>query len=379
MSTPGRGLRVLVLNWQDRENPQAGGAEEHLHEVFGRLTAWGHEVTLLVSGFKGAEIRTLTSEGMEVHRTGSRHTFSVFAPLYFREHLRARDFDVVVEDLNKVPLFAPLWCGRPVVALVHHLFGATVFREANPVLATATWLLERPIPWIFKGVRTVAVSDSTRQDLIARGLRAPITVIHNGIDTDLYHPSASTPKTEKPTVLYLGRLKRYKGIDLLMRAVARLVESGLDIELHIAGAGDALASLWALKDELGIAQRVQFHGFVDTESKIALLRQSWLHVLSSPKEGWGITNLEAAACGTPSVASDSPGLRESVLHAKTGLLVPHGDEQALAAAISRLVADGAERGRMGVRARDFAETFSWERSSKAMETILFEAAGAAGG
>lgn len=376
MSRPKEGLRALVLNWQDRRNPQAGGAEEHLHEIFGRMASRGHEVTLLASGFRGAATRTEYGN-LEIHRTGSRYTYSAWAPFYYREHLRRRDFDVVVEDLNKVPLFAPLWCGRPVVQLVHHLFGATAFREANPVLATATWLLERPIPWVFRGVPTIAVSESTREDMLARGLEAPIVVIRNGVDTDLYTPAADGRRAEKPTALYLGRLKRYKGVDDLIRAVALL--DGSDLELQIAGDGDDRSRLESLGENLGIGDRLHFLGFVDETRKLELFRKAWLHVLPSSKEGWGMTNLEAAACGTPSVASDSPGLRESVRDGETGVLVPHGDVEALADAIARLVADDEKRERMGLRARRFAETLSWEAASLAVEDVLREAAKAGRG
>jgi hypothetical protein len=109
-------LDVLVVNWQDRENPQAGGAEAHLHEVFGRLARSGHRVTLLCSGFEGAPSRA-TLDGIEVHRVGGRHSFAALARRYFARHLARHPFDVVVEDLNKIPLFTPRWTDRPVVPL----------------------------------------------------------------------------------------------------------------------------------------------------------------------------------------------------------------------------------------------------------------------
>jgi hypothetical protein len=141
--SPGGKLRILVVNWQDRENPLAGGAETHLHEIFGRLAAWGDDVTLLCSSFPGAS-PLAQLDGMETHRTGGRYSFAIQARRYFRSHLRHRPFDVIVEDLNKVPLFTPFWSGTPVVLLVHHLFGGTAFQEASLPVAAATWLLERP-------------------------------------------------------------------------------------------------------------------------------------------------------------------------------------------------------------------------------------------
>lgn len=364
--------RILVLNWQDRENPQAGGAEEHVHQVFGRLAKRGYEVTLLASGFAECEPR-VRLDGMEVHRTGRRYTFSAAAPLYYRRHLRRGRWDVVVDNLNKVPLLSPWWVSAPVVPMVQHLFGPTAFREASPPLAAATWLMERPLPLVYRGLPTIAISESTREDLIARGLRAPIEVIPVGIDTSRYTPHPRGRGTPGASLLYLGRLKRYKGVDLLVRAVSRLAREGLRVDFLVAGAGDGRPELERLAKERGVEDRIIFLGFVDDRTKIDLLRSSWVHGLASPKEGWGITVLEAGACGTPTVASDSPGLREAVLDGETGLLVPHGDVGALAAAIRRLVTDRELRGRLGKGARRYAESLSWDATSARVERFLISA------
>jgi glycosyltransferase involved in cell wall biosynthesis len=362
-------LRILVINWLDRENPQAGGAEEHLHQVFGRLAARGHEVTALVSGWKGCAPR-VTLDGIDVHRAGHRYTFSMAGPRYYRRQLRDHDFDVVIEDLNKVPVFSPLWTRAPVVLLAHHLFGTTAFQAGAFPLALATWILERPIPRVFSRMQAVAVSQSTREDLIARGLKAGnIDVIPNGIDVDHYTPSTA-PRTDTPSLLFLGRLKRYKRIDLVIDAVTRLVGSGRDVVLRVGGSGEQLEALRGHAESRGISDRVDFLGFVSDERKLEILRDSWLHVLTSPKEGWGISNLEAAACGTPTVASDAPGLRESVIHGETGLLVPHGDVEALTEGIESLLDDAERREEMGRRARVFAEGFSWDASADAFERLL---------
>ena len=364
--------RILVLNWQDRENPQAGGAEEHVHQVFGRLAGRGYEVTLLASGFEGCEPR-VRLDGIDVHRTGGRYTFSIAAPWYYLRHLRRQRWDVVVDNLNKVPLFSPWWTSAPVVPVVHHLFGLTAFREASVPLAAATWLMERPLPLAYRGRPAIAVSRSTRDDLAGRGLRAPVRVIPVGVDTTHYTPHPEGRKTPGASLLYLGRLKRYKGVDLLVRAVSRLAREGLRIDFLVAGAGDGRPELERLASEKGVGDRVIFLGFVDDRTKIDLMRTSWVHGLTSPKEGWGITVLEAGACGTPTVASDSPGLREAVLDGETGLLAPHGDVDALAGAIRRVVTDRELRGRLGKGARRYAESLSWDATSASVERFLISA------
>ncbi len=366
----GRALRVLVVNWQDRENPQAGGAETHLHEIFGRLAGRGHDVTLLVSGWPDCE-PVVELDGMRVHRTGGRYTFSLAAPRYYRSHLREASFDVVVEDLNKVPLFTPAWMGAPVALLVHHLFGATAFQEASAPLAAATWLLERPVPRVFSGCPVVAVSRSTREDLIRRGLDGDdIEVIPNGVDLRRHAPDPAVKRYKDPTVLYLGRLKKYKRVDLVLRAVAALAARGRRVRLLVAGKGDHLPALQALASRLEVKHDVEFLGWVDDDRKVELFRRSWVHVLTSPNEGWGISNMEAAACGTATVSSDAPGLRESVVDGRTGFLVPHGDVGALAGRIGAVLEDPGLRDRLGGAARAFAAGFSWESSADATEEFL---------
>jgi glycosyltransferase involved in cell wall biosynthesis len=135
------------------------------------------------------------------------------------------------------------------------------------------------------------------------------------------------------------------------------------LSLDIAGTGDHRRELERVAAELGQTSVVTFHDFVSEARKIALLRSAWANLFPSPKEGWGITVVEAAACGTPSIASDSPGLRDSVRHAETGYLVPHGDVNALAARMLELAGDPALVARLGDAARRFAVQLTWERSA----------------
>ena len=364
-------MKILVLNWLDRENPQSGGAEVHLHEIFRRLVEWGHSVTLLCSAWPGCE-RRATLDGIDVHRVGGRYTLSLAAPIYFRRRLRTEGFDVVVEDLNKVPFFAPLWgVGAPVALIVHHLFGATAFQEASLPVAAATWLLERPVPRVFRSVPTVAVSDSTVEDLVGRGLpRSRIEIIHNGVDLEVLSPLPPEERFPEATLLFLGRLKRYKRVDLLLEAVAALVRRGISCRLLVAGRGDDQPRLEALRKSLKISEHVDFLGFISDAEKRDLLQKGWIHLFTSANEGWGISNLEAAACGTPTIASDVPGLRDSVVDGQTGFLVPHGDVETLSRRIEDLLGDDEKRKRLGVGARSFAEGFGWDVSARAMEAFL---------
>lgn len=359
-------MRLLIVNWQDRENPQAGGAELHLHEVFGRIAAKGHTVHLLCSGFKDAASSAIL-DGIEVFRTGGRYTFQFSAKRFFRKHLAVNRYDVLIEDLNKIPLFTPRWKMKRTVALVHHLFGSTAFREALPPVAALVWLSERPIGRIYRNTPFQSVSDSTTQDLVHRGIpRQNIRVIYNGVDTKTLTPNPAA-RSPVPLFAYLGRIKKYKRVDLVIRAFTKLTAP--DARLEIAGAGDYRPALERLVRELQLEARVNFLGRISEDEKLALLRRSWATVLASPKEGWGISNLESAACGTAVIAVDSPGIRESVVDGKTGFLV-QSSASALAEKMNALIADKGLVETLGAAGRTFAEGFTWERAADETEADL---------
>ncbi len=358
-------MRILLVNWNDRENPHAGGAETHLHQLFGRIATWGHEVQLVTSGWPGCDPQAVV-DGIRVTRVGGRHSFAVRGRGAVRRALRHRPYDVVVEDINKIPLFLPTLTRLPFVAIVPHLFGTTAFAEASAPLATIVWAAEIPIPWVYNRAGFHAISESTADDLVRRGVpRERVVVIHPGVDARRYTPDPATPRAARPTFLYLGRLKRYKGVEFAIRAVAAARKVRPDITLDICGQGDDRPRLERLAVELGLGDAVRFLGFVSEEEKQRLLRRAWAVVFPSPKEGWGITNVEAAACGTPALASNSPGLRESVQDGVTGYLLPHGDVVTLASRMVALAVNPSVVERLGQAARAFAEGLSWDSAAHA--------------
>src|SRR5687768_2524514 len=258
-----------IVNWQDRENPQAGGAEAHLHEIFGRLASRGHQVTLLCSGFAGGAGR-VALDGIEVHRVGTRYTFPLAAWPYWRRALATRRPDVLIEDINKVPLLTPWWGAHRTVALVHHLFGTTAFAEAAAPIATAVWASERPLGWFYRGVSFEAVSESTRLDLVSRGIPASaIRVIHNGVDVDSLTPDPAG-RSPTPRFAYLGRLKRYKQVDLIVQAFARLAHASATLE--IAGTRGDRPRLERLARAPAPGDPVRAPGVATEEEQRALLR-----------------------------------------------------------------------------------------------------------
>ena len=307
---------------------------------------------------------------MDVVRVGRRYTFPLHVRGAFRR-LEDRRFDVLVEDINKLPLFVTRWSETPVAVLIPHLFGATAFREAPLPVATAVWLAEKRMPRAYAEVPIQAISRSTKDDLVGRGFPAErISVVYPGVDHELYRPERGVARFEQPTFTYLGRLKRYKGLEVVFSAAAQLADSGWSGRVVIAGRGDDEERLRRIVKARGLERSVQFVGFVSVDEKVELLRRSWAILYPSPKEGWGLANVEAAACGTAAIASDSPGLRESVDHGRSGYLVPHEEPAAWAARIRELSEGPEVRDRLGRAALEHASGFSWDRAAAETELWL---------
>ncbi|HEY7472729.1 MAG TPA: glycosyltransferase family 4 protein [Gemmatimonadota bacterium] len=369
-------MRILVVNWQDWTHPEAGGAEIHLREVFRRLVQRGHRVDLLCVTHPGAPAEE-SLDGINVIRRGrSRATFNFAVPGVWRSVLAKNRYDVVVDDLNKVPFYTPLFVDRPVVALVHHLFGATIFEETNPLFGAYLFLSERPIARVYRAAPFIAVSASTATDLERRGIeRDRITVIPNGLpDLPKEREILALPKDPEPLFVYLGRIKRYKRIELLLEAFALVEPAYPGARLVVAGDGDHRAALERDVRARGLSGRVEFPGWVGEEEKWRLLRRAWAVGYTSPKEGWGFASIEAQRVGTIAIVSDAPGLRDTVVDGETGRVVPHGDLAALADALRAAIEDPAARERMEARAIDRARTFTWDAAATATEGVLAEAA-----
>ncbi len=363
-------MNLLLVNWMDLKNPQAGGAEVHLTEIFKRFVARGDRVTLVASNFPGGA-REDETDGIRVLRTGTRETFNFAAPRLLMKLARAEKFDLVVEDINKVPLFTPLYLDRPILVIIPHLFGTTVFRETNPLFASYVYLLERPIPAVYRQARFEVISESTAADVVRRGVNpAMVSVVHCGMDHDMFSPDPAVEKFKRPTVLYVGRIKRYKSVEVIIRAMPDILRAVPDARLAVVGSGDNLPELKKLALNLGLGKRVEFTGFISAAEKVDWMRRSQVIVNPSPKEGWGLTNIEANACGTVAVASDADGLRDSVRDGETGLLFPYGDHRALAERVIRLLADSALRKRLEGNALAGARTFTWDRCARETMAVV---------
>ena len=356
-------MRLLIIEYRDITHPEAGGAEVILQEVFKRIVAAGHEVDYLCNRHPGAKDEEFI-DGIRFIRRGQQPYFNLLAPWVYRSELRKNKYDVIVEGIDKLPFFMPLFQHEvPVLCIVPHLFGTTVFREASLPAGAYVYAHEKLIPRVYRKCLFSVLSQGTRDDLIRRGVSAGnIQVIYSGLSQEQYSAPLEKPASDHPVLLYLGRIKKYKGIELGLQAVQRLRDKYPTIEYQIVGAGDYLDALRGLTEQMGLSRNVTFTGIKRGQEKTELLQRASLLLYTSPKEGWGLSVVEANTCGTPVVASDSPGLRESVVDGKTGFLVPHGDVQELANRIDEMLSDPLLYRRMRGEAIVWGRRFTWERS-----------------
>jgi glycosyltransferase involved in cell wall biosynthesis len=364
-------MRILVINWQDITNPLGGGAEVHLHSIFSRVARLGHDVTLLCSSYPGAP-RTEVRDGLKIVRRGGRSTFNVTALLAYLKEFRTQPFDIVIDDLNKIPFLTPLFIRKPLVGIAHHLFGASIYREVDPIVASYVYVMERLGLMVYRasGIPFFVVSPSTRQEFINLGF-APdrLHLVHNCVDHVVHHP-APERRSKSPLIGVVGRMKRYKCVDHVLRALPGVLHKVPNVKLLIVGDGDDRPRLEGIVQERGLEKSVTFTGYVSDERKVELLQEMWFCVTTSSKEGWGLTVLEGNACGTPVIATDVPGLRDAVKDGETGILTPFGDIRALEETMVGLLQDATLRERLTNGALSWAHEFSWDTAAEKTIAVL---------
>lgn len=349
-------MHILVLADRDWTHPEAGGSGHNLRCQVKQLLERGHQVSVLAAGYPGGQSHELI-DGVRVHRLGGRST--VFPTAIWRAGRGlAADADVVLEIINGITFLTPLWLRRPHVALVHHVHaGSHYVEEMGRIGRPLGALLETlPLRWLYPRTRFVAVSRSTQNGLVGLGIpRDRIAIAYNGVEPEMF---VEPERSQQPSFLVLGRLKRYKRIEVVLEALAGIPEA----RLEIVGDGSHRAAVEAAASRLDLDGRITFHGHVDEATKRDLLRRSWANVTASAAEGWGLTIAQAAACGTPSVGLATGGLREAIIHEQTGLLAR--DPAELGEQLRRLAGDRELVEDLGARARERVRLLTWERCAE---------------
>ncbi|BBX98673.1 glycosyltransferase family 4 protein [Mycobacterium lacus] len=365
---------VLLLCWRDTGHPQGGGSEAYLQRIGARLAASGIEVTLRTARYPAAPRREVV-DGVRINRAGGRYSVYVWALLAMAAArmglgpLRRARPDVVVDTQNGLPFLARLLYGRRVVVLVHHCHREQ-WPVAGPLLGRLGWFVEsRLSPWVNRRNQYVTVSLPSARDLVALGVdTGRIAVVRNGLD-EAPAQSLSGPPAAAPRVVVLSRLVPHKQIEDALEAVALLRPQIPGLHLDVVGGGWWRQRLVDQVQRLGISDAVTFHGHVDDVTKHHVLQSSWVHVLPSRKEGWGLAVVEAAQHRVPTIGyRSSGGLCDSIIDGVTGMLVDNRAE--LVDRLERLLSDPVLRDQLGAKAQVRSAEFSWRQSADAMRTVL---------
>jgi glycosyltransferase involved in cell wall biosynthesis len=362
-------VRIAFLSWRDTTHPDGGGSEVFVESVGRELARRGHEVTLLCARHPGAA-RTEDRDGVRLRRMGGRLTVYLHGLAWLVRH--RRDVDVVVDVVNGLPFASPLVRRRGVVALVPHVH-AEQWRIIYPGLGGRLgWFVEsRVVPLLYRGRPFLTVSDASARDLADLGIDpAAITVVRNGLAS--VPDEVPTGKCPAPRLVVLSRLVPHKQIEHAFVVVQRLADELPDLHLDVVGDGWWRDQLEAAATDLGVTDRVTFHGHVDDTRRDELVGRAWLMVMPSVKEGWCLAITESGAQGTPSVAyASAGGVTESITDGTTGRLVADLDE--LVGTVRDLLLDAESRHALGVAAHDKARTLTWDACAVRAEAVLREA------
>jgi len=274
-----------------------------------------------------------------------------------------------------------MYSKKPTITIIHHIHGKSVFDELPSIMAWYVYIMEKILlSWFYRsGLPHVilTVSRSTKRELMDFGIRERIHIVHNGINLDLFsshNDNGSFPRNLDPTIVYLGRVKRYKRIDHILRMFKLIKNKIPPAHLIIAGKGDNYKTLKNLANSLKL-NSVEFKGPISEKEKVKILKKAWVYVITSKKEGWGISVIEANACGVPAVGYDVPGLRDSIRNGYNGFLVEDGNIEELANKVMTLIENPKIRRKLSHNAKKWAKRFSWDESAERFGRIMINVLG----
>jgi len=355
-------MNILIFNWRDIKHSWAGGSELYIHELAKRWKKAGHTITMFAAQDPNQKLPDReVIDGITTIRKGGRLSVYFWAPYMYLTQLR-KNTDIIVDIENGIPFFTPLFSMKKKIALVYHVHGVQFFYELYFPLNIIGFLLERYIfPLLYSNVPLIAISKSTREELIKLGFhKSKISIITPGLQ---YGPfSKSKAKYKKPTILYLGRIKKYKRLDLLIDAFLEILKKIPNAKLIVAGWGTEAPQIIDIIMKNGFRRNVELLGPVSENEKRTLLQKAWIMVNPSLHEGWGITVTEANYYATPAVAFHVPGLSDSIKNNITGFLCKNNKE--FVDKIVLLMQRKSLREKMGKEAHKWAKMLTWDNASK---------------
>jgi glycosyltransferase involved in cell wall biosynthesis len=354
-------LRILWLNWRDIKNPDAGGAEVFTHEIMRRLAKKGYEMTLFTSQIPDG-IQTENIDGVNIIRKGGRNTVYNKAKVHYNTYKDTCDF--VIDEINTRPFLTPKYVKKhPILAIFHQLAREFWFYETFfPLNYIGYYYLEKKWLSYYKEIPTVTVSNSSKEDLKALDFKKILTV-PQGLSVK---PLSKVPiKEANPTVVFIGRLKKAKLPHHAIQAFSLIKKEIPEAKMWIIGDGYMSKELEKHK-----VNDVTFYGHIKNELKFEMVRRAHIILVPAVREGWGLVVTESNAMGTPAIAYNVPGLRDSVRDGQTGVLVKDNSPQGLARSAISLLKKPEVLFKFSSNALSFSTQFSWDNTTDIFERII---------
>lgn len=369
-------MRILILNWRDIKNPKSGGAEVLTHEIAKHWVKTGHQITLFSSWFPGSLSLEIV-DNVRIIRRGHPDTRFLFSSVHFLAFLyyirNSKNFDAVIDEIHGVPFFTPWYVKTKKVVLICEVAGSLWKKMFGPFFGTIGQLIEQfYLGYVYKGVSYLTISNSTKEELVKEGVESKyITVLPMGV-TIPGKIKENWIKEKNPTLIFVGRLSKSKGIEDAILALSEISKKYDSIKFWIVGNGEEEYSNY-LKNIIKkhkLDNKIIFFGYVSEEKKFELMGKAHILVAPSMKEGWGLIVPEAGYVLTPAVGYDVEGLKEVIINGKTGYLTSKNNYKELAKETIRLLNDNDTYKKFAKAAKELSLSYNWENTAKVALRVL---------
>lgn len=361
-------MNILILGWRGPKHPNAGGAEQVVHEHAKGWVEAGHDVTLFTSNFTGAKPEEII-DGVKIIRKSFQYWGVHFAAFYwyvFKKHIK---FDIVVDQFHGIPFFTPVYMRIKKIALIQEVTREVWYANQMPfpinyIIGIIGYIGEPLIFLLYKKVHFMTGSNSAKLDLLKYGIKYEnITIIPHGV---LLREKPKVFSKKDPKIIsFLGAVTKDKGVEDVIKTFV-LLNKNNNLRYWIIGkyAKSYKTDLVNKIKDIELREKIKFWGYVDTEKKFDLLKQTFLLINPSIREGWGLVNIEANSVGTPVVAYKSAGLVDSVNNNKSGILVDNNSPEALADTIEKIIDNIKIYDDLQNSAVQWSKKFNWQKSRK---------------
>jgi glycosyltransferase involved in cell wall biosynthesis len=359
-------MNILWLTWKDLSHPHAGGAEIVNEQIAKRLVNDGHKVIFITSNYgNNTVIDDEHRNGYRIIRRGNRLNVYWKTYRYYKKYMRGWA-DLVIDEVNTIPYFAKFYVDEPNIMFTHMLCREIWFYELKQPFSSIGYISEPLYMRLLRDRSVITVSESTKLDLERFGFKANnIHIISEGLKKG---GPKSIPllslKSKNPTLLSLSSIRPMKRTLDQIKAfdIAKTKIPNLSLEIAGDSTGTYGHKLQHAIENSKFKRDIHYHGKVSETVRVKLMRKSHCIMVTSVKEGWGLVVTEANSQGTPAVAYDVDGLRDSVINGETGYLTSINNPDSLAENIVKLLSNKKQYNKIRNSAFEHSKSITFDKS-----------------